>query len=104
MAQLTWTEPALLDLDEVAEYIVLDDPAVACCYVQKVFDRSEQLESHPQSGKQVEELPGTPYREIVIPPCRVIYRLEKNTVNILCVMRTERLLRQYLIEKRNREK
>ena len=25
MAQLIWTEPALLDLDEIAEYIALDD-------------------------------------------------------------------------------
>ena len=43
MARLIWTEPALLDLNEVAEYIALDDPAAASKMVQTVFDRVERL-------------------------------------------------------------
>ena len=29
MARLIWTEPALLDLEEIAEYIALDKPSAA---------------------------------------------------------------------------
>lgn len=104
MARLIWTEPALLDLDEVAEYIALDDPLAASRYVQKVFDRVGRLESYPDSGKKPAELPHTSYREVVVAPCRIFYRVEKNSVYILYVMRSEKLLRTYLLDQRNKEK
>ncbi len=104
MAQLTWTEPALLDLDEIAEYIALDDPLAASRYVQRVFDRVERLEAHPQSGKRPPELTRLPYREVVVPPCRIFYRVEGDSVFILYVMRAERLLRSYLLNERNRKR
>ena len=104
MARLIWTEPALLDLDEIAEYIALDDPLAASRYVQRVFNRVERLQTHPNSGKRPPELPRSPYREVVVPPCRVFYRIEGETVYILYVMRSERLLRTYLLDQRNREK
>ena len=103
MARLIWTEPALFDLDEIAEYIALDDPLAASRYVQKVFDRVERLEAHPHSGKRPPELHRTLYREVVVPPCRIFYRVEENAVYILYVMRAERLLRSYLLNQRNRE-
>ena len=104
MAKLIWTEPALLDLDEVAEYIALDEPLAAGNYVQKVFDRVERLAIYPNSGKRPKELPRTPYREIVVPPCRIFYRVENETAYILYVMRSERLLHRFLLERRNRDK
>lgn len=104
MARLIWTEPALLDLDEIAEYIALDDPLAASRYVRSVFDCVERLEGHPKSGKKPPELSRTPYREIVVAPCRIFYRLEGEAVYILYLMRAERLLRPYLLDQRNREK
>ena len=104
MARLIWTEPALLDLDGIAEYLALDDPLAASRYVQNVFDRVERLASHPQSGKRPPELPRSPYRELVVPPCRIFYRVEQTTVYVLHVMRSERLLRSYLLNQRSREK
>ncbi len=104
MADLIWTEPALLDLDEVAEYIALDDPIAASNYVQKAFDRVERLTIYPNSGKRPKELPRTPYREVVVPPCRIFYRVEDDTAYILHVMRTERLLQPFLLGRREREK
>lgn len=104
MAQLIWTEPALLDLDEIAEYIALDDPLAASNYVRKVFDQVERLTTYPNSGKRPAELPRTPYREIVVPPCRIFYRTEKDVVLILHIMRSERLLRPFLLDRDNRKK
>ena len=103
MARLIWTESALLYLDEIAEYIALDDPLAASRYVQKVFDKVERLEAHPNSGKRPAELPRTSYRKVVVAPCRIFYRVEKNIVYILYVMRSERLLRTFLLEQRDRE-
>ena len=104
MADLIWTEPALLDLDEVAEYIALDNPMAASNYVQRVFERTDRLTIYPNSGKRPKELPRTPYREIVVPPCRIFYRVEKDTAYILHVMRAERLLQSFLLDRRDREK
>ena len=101
MAQLVWTEPALLDLDEIAEYIALDDPLAASNYVQKVFDRVGRLATYPKSGKRPAELSRTPYREIVVPPCRIFYREDDETVLILYVMRSEQLLRPFLLNRRS---
>ncbi len=102
MARLIWTEPAIADLEAIADYIALDNPAAARRLVQKIFERVERLERFPSSGKRPPEMPRSPYREIDVPPCRVFYRREKNTVFLLHVMRTERQLRRWLIEERNK--
>ena len=101
MARLIWSQPALLDLEEIAEYIALDSPDAASRYVRKVFAAVERLKRYPDSGRRPEELPSSQYREVVVPPCRVFYRSEEDAVFILYVMRSERLLRAFLLEERD---
>jgi len=103
MARLIWTEPALLDLDEIPEYIALDDFSAAQRLVGKVFERAELLESFPESGRRPPELKRTPYREIIVGPCRIFYRIEEDRVYILYVMRGVRQLRKYLLEERDQK-
>ena len=91
MARIIWTEPALVDLDQIADYISLDKPTAASQFVQRVFDRIEQLSIHPNSGSVPPELKGTQYRQLVIPPIRVFYRVQNDVVYIVYVMRGERL-------------
>ena len=93
-----WAEPALDDLDAVAEYIALDHPVAAGSLVERVFKRVDQLERFPTSGKRPPELLRTSYREVVVPPCRIFYRVEGETVFILHVMRAERLLMTFLLD------
>lgn len=100
MARLIWTEPALADLEAIADYIALDNPSAACRLVQRVFDRVERLERFPTSGRRPPELPHTSYREVVVTPCRVFYRVEGDAVFLLYVMRAEHLLRRWMIEER----
>lgn len=94
MAQVVWTEPALSDLEAIADYIALDKPAAARDLVAKVFDHAAQLADFPQSGSRPRELRDSRYRQIVEPPCRVIYRLEGEQVVILHVMRSQQRLRR----------
>lgn len=100
MARLIWAEPALLGLGEIAEYIALDNPHAGSRYVHKVFSAVKRLTRYPKSGKRPQELPETPYRELVVPPCRIFCRVEVATVIILYVMRSERLLRSYVLDER----
>jgi plasmid stabilization system protein ParE len=48
MAQVIWTEPALADLDAIADYIALDNPEAARRLVQRVFKHVEQLDGTPK--------------------------------------------------------
>lgn len=98
MARLTWTEPALEQLDAIADYIALDKPAAAKALVRRVFDAVVRLERFPASGRMPPELPDSVYREIVCSPCRIFYRQEGEKVFIVYVMRDEGMLRHYLLE------
>ncbi len=102
MARLIWAEPAPADLEAVADYIALDNPDAACESVKRVFVCVERRERFPNSGRRPHELPRSPYREVVVTPCRVFYRVEGDAVYVLHVMRTERLLQRFLLKERNR--
>ena len=101
MAEVTWTEPALNDLDAIADYIALDDPAAARQLVQRIFQHVGQLIAHPDSGSKPRELRGWRYRQIVEPPCRVFYRRDRDRVYVLYVMRAERRLRKAAVSERD---
>ena len=100
MAQIIWTEPALSDLDAIAEYIALDKPSAAINLVQKVFARTDQLEQFPELGRKPLESKESRYLEIIVNPCRIFYRIDGDKVYILYVMRSERKLRKYLLNAR----
>lgn len=102
MAQIKWTESALKDLDEIAEYIALDKTSAARKLVQDVFKLVKTLKKFPQSGRIPPELSTSDYRELIVGPCRIFYRVEKNKVFILYVMRSERELRKFLLEDRTK--
>jgi toxin ParE1/3/4 len=97
MAEVIWTEPALQELDAIAEYIALDNPAAASDFVKAVFDKTERLENFPKSGRIPPELPDSVYREVVVPPCRIFYREDEQRVFVLFVMREERQLRAFML-------
>jgi toxin ParE1/3/4 len=94
MAQVIWTEPALSDLDAIADYIAIENPLAAAALVRRVFGHVDQLAAHPESGSRPPELKRTRYRQIVEPPCRVLYRYDGERAFILFVMRSEQLLRE----------
>jgi plasmid stabilization system protein ParE len=102
MAEIIWSEPALGDLDAIADYIALENRIAAAELVKRVFGHIEQLADHPESGSRPQELGRSRYRQIVEPPCRVFYRYEGHKVLILYVMRSERLLRKGRLASRAR--
>lgn len=98
MAEVIWTDPALGQLEEIAEYIALDKPGAASKLVKTIFSTVERLEQFSESGHAPPELPDSIYRELYVRPCRTFYRSENEAVLILHVMREERQLRRFLLE------
>jgi len=93
MARLIWTEPALQDLEQIADYIALDDPAAAGRLIRKVFNSVEHLQEFPEMCPVPHDLPDSRYRHLVVRPLRIFYRVQDDAVFIVYVMRSERLLR-----------
>jgi addiction module RelE/StbE family toxin len=104
MAEIVWSEPALADLEAIAEYIALENPTAASDLVQRIVAHVSQLAEHPESGTRVPELARSRYRQLVEPPCRVFYRYDGQQVFVLHVMRTERLLRKSRLVRARRSK
>ena len=90
MAEVVWTIPALNDLEGILEYIALDKPEAANVLARKIFERTERLESYPNSGVKPKELKRTPYRRLVVGPILTYHRQENNSVFIVHVSRAER--------------
>ncbi|ASU24181.1 plasmid stabilization protein [Vibrio qinghaiensis] len=99
MAEIIWTDPALSDLNDIAEYIALENVVSAKQLVQTIFSKVERLETFPDSGRIPPELEHLSYREVVINPCRVFYKQNDGKVYILFVMRAERDLRKFLLNR-----
>ncbi|TQP31616.1 type II toxin-antitoxin system RelE/ParE family toxin, partial [Vibrio cholerae] len=51
MVEIIWTEPALFDLNDIAEYIALENVVAAKQLVQTVFTKVERLADFPESGR-----------------------------------------------------
>lgn len=103
MAEIVWSEPALSDLDAIADYIALENPAAAAELVRRVLTHVGQLTDHPESGSRPRELQRSRYRQIVEPPCRVFYRYDGKRVFVLHIMRSERVLRKGRLVTRARQ-
>lgn len=103
MAQVVWTEPALNDLDAIADYIAVQNVSAARELVRRIWEHVGLLAEHPESGSRPSELArGGRYRQLIDPPCRVLYRYDGEHVLILHVMRSEQLLRHSKLKRRSR--
>lgn len=98
MAQVIWTEPALENLNELAEYIALSNPQAARVLVKNIFTTVNRLEVFPLSGRIPEELKAFTYREVIVNPCRIFYKIQNDKIYILFVLRQERDIRRYIVE------
>ena len=97
MAQIIWTEPALDNVNDIAEYIAVSNPQAAKQLVANLFSAVQRLEQFPNSGSVPEEIPTLPYRQVIVNPCRVFYKVDQSSGYILHVLRQERDLRKFLL-------
>jgi addiction module RelE/StbE family toxin len=93
MAQVIWTESALIDLDEIGVYISKDSNRYAELTVTKLFESSNILEVNPLAGPVVPELQKESIRQLIRGSFRIIYHVvDEELIEILTVHRSARLL------------
>lgn len=100
--RVQWAEAAVRDLEELVSYIAADSPPNAERILDKLEKRARALGSAPARGRVVPELAHfgiRSWRELLVKPYRILYRIEADTVNILAVLDGRRDLQDLLLER-----
>ena len=102
MAEVVWTPGALNDIEAIASYIALDSAFHAGRQVLRILSTEDLLVCYPRSGRFVQEIKNKSFREVLIPPYRVIYHLDvkKDQVGVLAVVHSKQKLRPTAIRRR----
>lgn len=93
-ARISLARSALDDLGAIREWYAQEGvPDVGERLVREIFARLESLADHPRKGRQVPEFDQPFLRELIVPPFRVVYRLDQpDRIRVVRVWRSERLL------------
>jgi plasmid stabilization system protein ParE len=75
MVKVIWTDSAIQDLNDIAEYIAKDSVRYAEITVQRLFTSVDILETHPKAGKVVPEFENEFIRELIRGSFRIIYHI-----------------------------
>jgi len=86
--KVQWTERAFLDLEDLLEFIAVDNPAAASRLHGRVLRKTDTLAKFPDLGPMSMEA-GEPFREVLVKPLRILYLREETTVSIVAVFREE---------------
>ena len=88
MNEVIWTDPALDNLQVIADYIEPFNPQAARKVADELVAAGNSLMTFPHRGRRV---PGTNMRELVTSyPYILRYRIDGNTVVILRIRHTSR--------------
>lgn len=92
--KIEWTEPALLDLESIRDFIRRDSENYAARFIGKIISAAESLKKLPQSGRRVPESEHENIRELLFYNYRIMYRIETKRILILTVIHGARDLSQ----------
>jgi plasmid stabilization system protein ParE len=93
-ARITFAASAVKDLEEIRSwYADQDVPAIGEKSIREIMAHVERLADFPESGRMVPEFGLVNLREIILPPFRIVYRLDKSRARIVRVWRSERQLK-----------
>lgn len=94
MVEVRWTDQALYDVDNIAEFIAKDSIKYAKIQVERFFDKVIILNTHPRAGRVVPEISEDDLRELIQGNYRIIYQIVSNSqIDILTVHHSRRLLK-----------
>jgi len=100
--EVQWAEAAVEDLEEIIGYLSTDSPAAAKEMLARLRARAGTLTSSPHRGRVV---PGLSrfgirgWREMVVGPYRIVYRIAGKDVWVLAVLDSRRDLQDLLLER-----
>jgi len=99
---IIWAGVAENDLKEIIEYIATDSPANALKTLKKIKQKASSLYTLPERGRIVPELQDQGillYRELIVSPWRIIYRISEMKVYVLSVLDARQNLEDILLKR-----
>lgn len=100
--EVGWSETSQNDLLAIIDYIAGDNPSEAYEVFREIKSKAAKLRSLPERGRIVPEFQDqgiTQYRELVIPPWRIIYRISERKVYVLSVLDSRRNIEDILLKR-----
>ncbi|MDH4331527.1 MAG: type II toxin-antitoxin system RelE/ParE family toxin [Desulfobulbaceae bacterium] len=97
-----WAVVAEDDLKNIILYIAEDSPANARTVFEKIKEKASNLTQFPERGRIVPELQDQGiflYRELVVAPWRMIYRISEQKVYILSVLDSRQNVEDLLLKR-----
>jgi len=98
--EVWWTETAQRDLERIVDYLEERAPGAAARAFAEIRDHSQRLSRSPLRGRVVPELARfeiSSYRELLISPYRLLYRVEEAKVWVVAVFDGRRDLESVLL-------
>ncbi|TVR69528.1 MAG: type II toxin-antitoxin system RelE/ParE family toxin [Marinilabiliales bacterium] len=93
MDKVRWTDQAVDDIENIAEFISKDSVKYAKIQVKRFFDITRILEKQNKFGRIVPEINNDKIREIIQGNYRIIYRIvSDNQIDIITVHHSRRQL------------
>jgi plasmid stabilization system protein ParE len=91
---LSFSKLAIEDLKGIKEYYLEQGvPQIGQDFVAAIVEHIETLSAHPDIGRVVPEFNDDSIRELIHSPFRVVYLREIESIKIIRVWRSERLLK-----------
>jgi len=100
--EVIWSNRAATDFEHIIEYIANDSSVNAFQEFKRIRDKAFSLYRFPQRGRIVPELQAQgvrQYRELIIPPWRVVYRISERSVHGLCVLDSRQNIEDILLQR-----
>ena len=91
---ISFSKSAINDLKSIKKYYLEQGvPQIGQNFVVAIVEHIETLTTYPDIGRVVPEFNDDSIRELIHAPFRVVYLRESESVNIIRVWRSERLLK-----------
>jgi plasmid stabilization system protein ParE len=84
--KLVWTEPAVIDLESIRDYISKDSEYYASLFIERIIIAVEKIALFPQLGREVPEYKTNNIREVLFYNYRLIYEIKDNEIFILTIV------------------
>jgi addiction module RelE/StbE family toxin len=101
-SEVIWSNVAENDLKNIIEYIAADSPSSALRIFENIKQTASNLYIFPERGRVVPELRDQgilQYRELIISPWRVIYRISEKIVYVLSVLDSRQNIEDILLKR-----
>ena len=100
--KVEWAAVAESDLKQIIDYIATESPGNALQIFKKIRQKASSLYAFPERGRIVPELQGQGihiYRELIIAPWRIVYRISDGTVFVLSVIDSRQNVEDILLNR-----